>query len=392
MIKFAYIFFVGSIIFLAYTYAGYPLFVYLYGKFFPKTIKRKEFVPLVTILITAYNEEGSIAEKIENTLELDYPKEKLEILVASDGSDDNTDEIVRGFASRGVKLFHQTGRKGKTHTQNNAVELATGEIIIFSDATTTYSKDVVQKLIPAFADDAVGCVAGRLIYRADGDSSVGKGAATYWEYETLIKQAESNACSLIGVSGCMYAVRKGAYIRLYDEACSDFIICTELYRNGFRSVFEPSAVCYEITNNHSKNEFQMRVRVIVQTFTDLFNNADMLNPLKSGFYSVELISHKLFRYMVPFALILFCFANLILIGTSEFFLVTILLQVVFYFMALVGWVLERAGIHISLLSLPFYFVIGALASILGFFKFLTGARYASWEPIRESSSKTESEV
>ena len=200
---------------LFYTYFGYPLFVYLYSLAFPKSIAKSDFEPTVTILITAYNEEKAIRSKLENTFQIEYPKDKLEILVASDGSSDRTDEIVKEFAGQSVKLFRQEGRKGKTYTQNKAVEKATGEIIIFSDATTDYQPNVLREILPNFADETIGCVAGKLIYVDEAETDVGKGAKSYWNYETFIKESESRACSLIGASGCLYSVRKSAYQPMY---------------------------------------------------------------------------------------------------------------------------------------------------------------------------------
>ena len=370
-----------SAVLLLYVYAGYPILVYLVGLLWPKTVKKGKTEPRVTILITAFNEEAVIREKLENTLKIDYPQDKLEILVASDGSTDRTDMIVREFAGSGVKLFRQEGRAGKTVTQNNAVERATGEIILFSDATTTYGSDVLQAVLPAFADPEIGCVAGRLVYVDDVNSNVGKGAKRYWGYETFLKIAESNACSLIGASGCLYAVRRSAYEPMYAEACSDFLICTAIYRKGLRSVFEPDAVCFEQTNQLANDEMRMRVRVISQTFTDLWRNRDMLNPFKSGFYAVELISHKALRYAVPLILFALLVPSLMLTDTWIYQL-AVVVQVVFYAGAAGGWLVERTGKRLSLLAIPFYFVLANLASVIGFYKFLRGERYATWEPIR----------
>lgn len=369
---------------LAYVYVGYPLVVYLVSVLFPRSMKRSDIEPSVTVLITAYNEEDAIAAKIENTLALEYPADNLEILVASDGSTDATDEIVREFESRGVKLFRQEGRVGKTETQNNAVARASGEIILFSDATTEYEPDVLRKLLPAFADGTVGCVAGRLIYVDQADTNVGKGAQSYWNYETFIKTAESDACSLIGASGCLYAVRKAAYVPMYAEACSDFLVCTMLYRQGLRSIFEPSAVCFEDTNHRPSDEMKMRVRVISQTYTDLWRNIDMMNPLRSGFYAVELFSHKVLRYAVPVLLLSLFVSNLLTAEWSVFFSVILAVQVVFYLMALVGWVLERVGVRLTFLVIPLYFVLANLASVIAFYKFLRGERFSTWEPIRDA--------
>lgn len=378
------IFFWSCVTLLTYVYVGYPLLVYLASVLFPKSINRSNIEPRVTVLITAFNEEAAIREKLDNTLKIDYPADKLEILVASDGSTDRTDGIVGEFATRGVRLFRQEGRVGKTATQNNAIELATGEIILFSDATTAYREDVFTHLLPAFADESVGCVAGRLIYVNEDGSNVGKGAQSYWNYETFIKTAESRVCSLIGASGCLYAVRKSAYEPMYAEACSDFLICTSVYRKGLRSVFAPEAVCFEHTNRRTSDELRMRVRVISQTFTDLWRNRDMLNPLKSGFFAIELISHKVLRYAVPFILLVFFITSIVFAGSSAFYAAALALQIMFYSMALIGWLLERAGKRVYLLSMPLYFVLANLASVVAFYKFLRGETYANWEPIRQS--------
>ena len=369
---------------LAYVYLGYPVLVYLVSVVFPRSVKLGDISPNVTVLITAFNEEAALREKLQNTLEIDYPVNKLEILVASDGSTDDTDEIVREYADRGVRLFRQEGRVGKTMTQNNAVEQALGEIILFSDATTLYNKDVFHSILPAFADETVGCVAGRLVYLDEDQSTVGKGARSYWNYETFIKIAESRACSLIGASGCLYAVRKSAYEPLYPEACSDFLICTSIYRKGLRSVFAPDAVCYEHTNRVATDELTMRVRVISQTFTDLWRNRDMFNPLKSGFFAVELISHKVLRYAVPFVLLALLAANILLAGASVIYDALLAVHVLFYALAFAGWVMERAGKRLSLLAMPLYFVLANLASVLAFYKFLRGETYTRWQPIRQA--------
>jgi len=367
---------------LAYVYVGYPVLVYLASKLWPRAVKRGEIEPRVTVLITAFNEENAIRHKLENTLAIDYPKEKLEVLVASDGSTDGTDEIVQEFAAQGVRLLRVDGRQGKTATQNAAVEAASGEIILFSDATTDYSPDVFRRILPPFGDDSVGCVAGRLEYIDQIGTTVGRGARNYWSYETFIKMAEASTCSLIGASGCLYAVRRSAYEPMYPEACSDFLICTTLYRKGLRSVFEPDAVCFEQTNDHAQDEMRMRIRVISQTFTDLWRNRDMMDPFKSGFFAVELISHKLLRYAVPLILATLLVSSMLLDRSSSIYMTALAGQAAFYGMAAAAWLLERAGMRLSLLAMPLYFVLANLASVIAFYKFLRGERYARWEPIR----------
>ena len=375
------IFFIGTAA-LLYVYVGYPLLVWFVSRVRPRTVAKSACEPSVTVIITAYNEEKDIRAKLENTLLIDYPKDKLEILVVSDCSNDGTDEIVESFAGDGVKLHRQPERGGKTTAQNAAVNRASGEIILFSDATTMYRTDVLTQMLPSFADQTVGCVAGRLIYVDDSSSNVGKGAKSYWNYETFLKKNESRACSLIGASGCLYAVRRAIYQPMYPEACSDFLIATVIYEQGWRTIYEPNAVCTEETNRRTDTEMRMRVRVISQTFTDLWRNRRMMNPFRSGFFAVELVSHKLLRYAVPVFLLLIFIASLALAFFNEIFAGICALQIVFYAVALLGWRLEKSGVKLGIAAIPLYFVLTNLASLVGFYKFLRGERFARWEPIR----------
>jgi len=367
---------------LGYTYAGYPMFIALVSRLRPRPVKRGTHHPSVSVVITAYNEERHLAAKLENTLALDYPRELIEIIVASDCSTDRTDEIVKSFATHGVRLHRQPQRLGKTAAQNAAVEKVRGEIILFSDATSLYEPDVVQQIVPNFADASVGCAGGRLVYVDPNDTRVGRGARSYWGYETFIKSHESRACSLIGVSGCLYAVRRSAYVPLYNEACSDFIIATKMIEQGLRTVYEPQAVCTEETNQQHDNEMRMRVRIIAQTFTDLWRHRRMLNPLRSGLYGWQMFSHKVMRYSVPLFLIGMFVASATLASGSLAYRLVFLAQVAGYGCAALAWLLEKIGVRSRLLALPHYFVLANVASLIAFFKFLRGERYARWEPIR----------
>ncbi len=377
---------------LVYTYAGYPLLLALVSRLRSRPVRRSELVddalPTVSIIIAAYNEERALEAKLENTLAIDYPADKLEIIVASDCSTDRTDEIVRDFAARNtsgisVRLHRQTERLGKTAAQNAAVELARNEILLFSDATSLYQPDVLRAMVPNFADPSVGCVAGRLVYVDPSSSSVGSGARSYWGYETFLKKHESRIISLIGVSGCLYAVRRSAYMPLPPEASSDFVIATVMMEQGLRAIYEPNAVCTEETNRRTDKELKMRVRIITQTFNDIWRHRAMLNPLRSGFYAVQLISHKVLRYLVPVHLIVLLPAAIVLAPSSIFFRAAAGAQLGFYALAAAGWLLERAGLRSRLVALPQYFVLANIAALMAFYKFLRGERYARWEPIRE---------
>jgi cellulose synthase/poly-beta-1,6-N-acetylglucosamine synthase-like glycosyltransferase len=372
-----------SVAALLYTYAGYPILVAVVSALRPRPIRRGSFEPTVSVIITAYNEELSLESKLENTLALAYPRELLEIIVASDCSSDQTDAIVRRFDAQGVKLHRQPTRLGKTAAQNAAVEIARGEIVIFSDATSRYQPNVIKALMPSFADSTVGCVAGKLIYVDRSNSQVGRGARSYWNYETFLKMRESRACSLIGASGCLYAVRRSAYVPLYNEACSDFIIATKMVEQGLRAVYEPDAICEEETNREGDKELKMRVRVIAQTFTDLWRHRTVLNPLKHGFYAVQLISHKVMRYFVPFFLLSIFASSALLATKSPLFRLMFAIQAVCYCGAVVAWLLERGSVKHGILAFPYYFLLTNTASVIALYQFLRGERYAHWEPIRD---------
>ncbi len=371
---------------LFYTYAGYPLLLIVMSSLRPRRVRRADSTPSVTVIITAYNEERALAAKLEDTLALDYPPGSLEVIVASDCSSDRTDEIARDFGARGVRFHRQPERLGKTAAQNAAVERASSEIIVFSDATTFYQRDVLRIMMPNFADPTVGCVTGRVIYTDSAKSSVGQGTRSYWSYEFFLKKHESSVCSLIGVCGCLYAVRRSAYVPLYHEACSDFVIATRMVEQGLRAVYEPAAVCTEETNVQANKELNTRVRIMTQTFADLWRNRVMLNPLTSGFYAVELLSHKVMRYLVPLFLIAILAASAVLATGSTVQVVALALQIAFYTTAALAGLLERAGLHSRLLAIPQYFVLGNLASLIAFYQFMRGERYTCWEPIRASGS------
>ena len=374
---------------LLYTYVGYPLLLVLMSRLCGRPVHRSDFTPSATVIITAYNEERDLAAKLENTLALDYDSNLLEVIVASDCSTDRTDEIAREFAARGVRLHRQPERLGKTAAQNGAVEQARGDVILFSDATTDYEPDVLHVLMSSFADPTVGCATGRVIYTDRAESSVGHGTRSYWGYEFLLKKHESNVCSLIGVCGCMYAVRKSAYVPLYHEACSDFLIATKMVEQGLRAVYEPAAVCREETNERADKELKTRVRIVTQTFSDLWRNRSMMNPLRSGFYAVELISHKVMRYLVPLFLIIILVTSAVLAPRSVSYAIALIAQICFYGAAVLAWMLERVGLPSRLLAVPQYFVLANLASLIALYKFISGERYVRWEPIRVSAGQTD---
>lgn len=396
--------FTASTALLVYTAVGYPALVALGSRLRPRPVRKAVGdLPRVSVIITAYNEEVAIHDKINNTFELDYPADLLEVIVVSDCSSDRTDDIVRSHPRCGddwgqVRLCRLPQRGGKTAAQNAAVLEARGEILLFSDATSAYEPDVLRAIVPNFADPEVGCVAGRLIYVDPAQTGVGSGARSYWGYEVFIKTCESQIFSLIGVSGCLYAVRSSAYRPLVPEASSDFVIATEMVEQGLRAVFEPNAVCREETNRRAGRELSMRTRIITQTYRDLWRMRAMMNPLRSGFYAVQLVSHKVLRYAIPLFLLVNSAASLRLASRSKLHRFLIGAQALVCVVAGVSSVIERTqarGHKIAkLLALPRYFLLSNAAPIMAVWKVLSGERYAKWETVREpvaSSSDEESQ-
>ncbi|MBI2400017.1 MAG: glycosyltransferase family 2 protein [Deltaproteobacteria bacterium] len=378
----AEIVFWASVFLIFYTYAGYSLLVIALSRFFNNVVRKKDITPKVTFLITAYNEEKNIAQKLENTLSLDYPKGKLEILVASDGSTDRTDEIVKSFASRGVRLLRVEGRVGKTGTQNKAVAAATGEIIIFSDATTTYEKNNIRNLVRNYADPEVGAASGRYEYFNPTGAAIGTGNILFWKYENLIKSSQTRIKTISGCCGCIYSVRKKAYEPLPSDIISDLCEPLKILEKGYRIVFEPEAVAYEETTEKAGEEFKMRIRVISRGMRGLFYMKKLFNPLRFPFVAFQLFSHKVLRWMVPFFMIGILASNLFLLE-GWFYRITMALQAIFYGMAVVAWAGEKANLKLRVFSIPLYFSTVNIASLVSLYKTLKGFKAVTWETVRK---------
>ncbi|MFC2061044.1 glycosyltransferase family 2 protein [Elusimicrobiota bacterium] len=362
-------------------YAGYPVLLALIG-----TIKRNKFVkadiiPDVTVIIAAYNEENSIKEKLKNTLDLDYPENKLEVLVASDGSTDTTGEIVKSFNDPRVRFLDFPERKGKTHVQNEAVKEARGSIIVFSDATTEYNKELIRKIVRNFADPSVGAVGAELIYVNKKKTSVGEGGGLYWKYEKFLKKKESSINSLIGVSGCCYAIRKKLYEPLDPQLISDFVIAQFVYKKGKKTVYEPEAVTYEETCYTTREEFDMRLRVAVRTLNGLWYMRALLNPSRYGFFSVQLFFHKIMRYMIPvFMLVILADSILLAVaGTGYVSRIMIITEMMFYIAALLGGITQS---RLKLFYIPYYFCMTNYALLIAIIKFMGGEKKVLWDPLR----------
>lgn len=367
---------------LFYTYLGYPIFILLLSFFFKNKIQKGDIEPNVTFLITAYNEEKNIREKLKNTLSLDYPIERLEIIVASDSSEDRTEEIVREFTDKGVILHRVEGRVGKTETQNQTLTIAKGDIIIFSDATTKYKKDAIRKIVRNYNDPSIGAVSGRYEYVNPTGAPVGLGTILFWKYENSVKSRQTRIKTVTGCCGCIYSVRKSLYEPLPREIISDLVEPLKILEKGYRIAFEPEAVAYEETTETYEEEFGMRVRVISRGMVGLWYMQKLFNPFQYGFVTFQLFSHKVLRWMIPFMLPFLLISNLFLTG-HPFYTLTLVAQILFYIGAMGGFLLDKMGKKAKLLALPLYYCVVNAASVAAFFRTVFGKKVIVWKTDRK---------
>ena len=367
---------------LIYSYVLYPLLVGVLAKRIGMPVVGDDVLRRVTIIVTAYNEANCIRAKLDNLVGLEYPRDLVQILVVSDGSSDATEEIAAGYEVRPVRVLRIDGRQGKTACQNAAALAADGEILVFTDATTRLQADAVRAMVSKFADPQVGCVGGRLEYVSDVDNLTGSGGEAYWSYEIRLRVGESSLGSLIGVSGCLYAVRKSAYRPIDPGLISDFAIAMKMQEQGLRTVLAPDACCHESTLEDGTRELSMRVRVGVRSLNALVRERRFLNPVKYGRFAWQLWSHKVLRYASPFLWIGAFTANVLLINYHVAYLVMFAGQCAIIAAGVAGFMLQDRKRDLGVLTKPYYLVLTNLASLIAALRYLRGERMVVWTPVR----------
>lgn len=375
------IIFALSLLVLFYVFVGYPIVLFLLSTLFRRTVLREDITPTVSLIISAYNEEDVIRDKMENTLALDYPRDCLEVIVASEATD-GTNDIVRKYACHGITLHAYENREGKPATLYRSVPRAGGEIIVFSDANAMYRKDAIRKLVRNFADSRVGCVSGRLIFVNSGQSAIGEGESTYWEFEFLLKRMLSRMMALSGgVNGSIFAIRKALYRPIDRYRGDDFELSSRIQIAGYGVVLEPEAVSYEEALISARQEFKRKVRLATWNLKStqiLMKEALLKGQLLTAFV---LFSHRLFRYVTPLWVMALFMSNLFLLdGILLYFFV---LQVLFFTLALLGLALETARFKTQmLLLLPFYFCMVNYAALLALIKSFSQKTEVLWKKTR----------
>ncbi len=366
---------------LFYVYAGYPLFLALIGLFVRRPRPGVGYTPRISVLIAAYNEEEAIERKIQQTLALEYPADKIDVLVLSDCSTDRTGEIVKAFPDSRVRLVRMPERRGKTFAQNVGVKEAKGEVIIFSDATAIYHAKALSYLACNYQDASVGAVSGKYQYFDPGEQSpTGLGSVAFWNYENLIKKLQSGIHTITGCCGCIYSVRKEAYTELPADIISDLVQPLQAIRKGYRVVFEDRALAYEETTQSTSEEFSMRVRVVTRAMRGLLSVSDLLKPWKFAWPAFQLWSHKIMRWMVPLFLIVIFAANMALID-FRFYRFTLAVQLFFYAAALLNMLLPLHR-QWKPLGIPLFFCTLNAAALVSMLEICRGRKYVTWQTVR----------
>jgi cellulose synthase/poly-beta-1,6-N-acetylglucosamine synthase-like glycosyltransferase len=372
-----------SISTLVYIYIGYPCLVYLMSQWFGRPVCKQDIEPSVTVVISAHNEQDTIEATIKNKLEQDYPPDKLDILVVSDGSTDKTDQRINDLCNRypgRIKLLRQEPRAGKTSALNMAFNEVHGEIIVFSDANSIYSENAIRLLVRNFADPTVGYVTGSMVYMNKEESATAEGCSSYMRYENFLRGVETGVGSVVGVDGGIDAIRKELFSPMRADQLPDFVLPLHIVSQGYRVVYEPSAILSEPALELSNDEYRMRVRVSLRALWALWDMRHLFNVFRYGLFSVQLLSHKLLRYAVFLFLIGAAASNLALMTDSTLYQFTLVAQVGFYALAIRGYIKSRAGERSRIGYMPYYFMLLNLASAQAFGKFLSGKKQVIWEP------------
>jgi biofilm PGA synthesis N-glycosyltransferase PgaC len=376
-----------SIGLIVYTYVGYPLLLAVLARLRPRPIHLAPHTPTVTLLIAAYNEAAIIAQKLDNSLALDYPADRLQILVAADGSDDATPGIVAGYANRGVVLSHQPARQGKMAAINRVIPQATGAIIVFSDANNLYRPDTLRELVKPLADPQVGMTSGAKQIVA-GDGLLGESEGLYWRYESFIKKQETVVDSCVGVAGEVLAMRRSLFAPPPAEIINDdFYLALRVLRQGYRVVYVPTARSIERVSPTAQDEATRRTRIVAGRYQAMVRGRALL-PWNRPLLVWQILSHKYLRPLVPFAMITAFLANLVAISgpgpkkkQARLAQLIFVGQCLFYGLSLLGTVMKVGGKVGKLLYLPTYLVQSNAAAFLGLVRFLSGQQTAQWQRV-----------
>ena len=365
---------------LVYTVIGYPLLLKVLHRFIHRPHRREQIWPTVSLIIPVHAQAHLLRGKIENTLALDYPSEKLQIIVVSDGEDEATTEFMEKEAHPRAKFLCIKERRGKHYAQRIARDLSSGEILVFTDAAISLDPKALERMVCNFADPNVGCVSSEDRVLKSPDAKVAEGS--YVDFEMWMRRLEGDIWSLVSASGSFFAARREMCAVWHGELSSDFFVALHTAEAGKRSVVDPSCQgWYGLTSSDSA-EFRRKVRTIVHGIDTLCSHFHLMNPFAYGMFAWQLFSHKLCRWLVPFAMIALLGANGALLD-QPFYPITFFLQIAFYAAAGLTFLGGRLK-EFKPLKLARFFLLGNVAALLAWMRFATGEKYITWTPTRRA--------
>jgi len=374
-----------------YTYFGYPLVVMAWSAFKPWPVAKGNFEPAVSVIISVWNEEAVIARRIQNLLEQDYPKEKMEILIGSDGSSDRTAELARSFNDARVVFCDFKERRGKMAVLNDLVGRARHEVLVFGDGRQTFAPNAIRELVRNFADATIGAVSGSLVL-SEGEGGTGKGVGLYWRYEKFLRRAEGRIHSTVGVTGAIYAIRKELYCRIPEHVVlDDMYVPLKIIEAGRRVIFDEAALAFDKVAESSGEESRRKARTLFGNYQIFALFPGLFLPRKSP-VAVQFFSHKFLRVVAPFLLIAIFLLNIALADHAAIYFWLMIGEFVFYLMAFAGGVLrhETRGLKRLLRNLfyvPYVFCLLNFSAVLGFVRFLLKDQKATWEKAKSSGNR-----
>lgn len=373
---------------IVFAYILFPAVVFVRGRLVRKPYTSADITPPISMVIAAHNEAANIGAKLDNILAMDYPRQQLEVIIASDGSNDGTNEIVQAYAAQNVRLL-PLPRQGKAPALDAAVAAARGDVLVFSDANSMYHPQALRALARPFADAEVGGVAGNQVYTSKkSDGLSGDGEQSYWSFDRKMKQSQSKSGNAISATGAIYAIRRSLFRGVPVGVTDDFAVSTDVIAQGYRLVFAPDAIAYEPVAGTGGVEFGRKVRVITRGLRGvLVVRRELLNPLRYGFYSFQLFAHKVLRRLVVFPLLLLLLISPLLWNVGLIYQLATLAQLAFYGCALAGLLLSNTAIgRLKIFTIPFFFCMVNVASLIAAINMIRGHRIDFWEPQRHGQA------
>ena len=379
------------LIILIYTYFGYAIILFLIFSlkklFSPgKKVDNEQYEPEVCLFVTAFNEKDYVDQKVENSFSLNYPKEKVQYLWITDGSDDGTPDRLRRY--KNIEVHHQPKRRGKINAMNRGMQFVKAPIVIFSDTNTLLGKDSILEIVSQFKDPKIGCVAGeKRIIKKEKDAAAGAGEGIYWKFESWIKKMDAGINSAVGGVGELFAIRKNLFTEVEEDSLlDDFMITLRIAEKGYRIAYTPNAYAEETGSLNVKEELKRKIRIAAGGIQTLFRLKELLNPFRFGVLSWQYFSHKVLRWTIsPLSLFLLLPVNLFIVYRYNFWEIINIYSLLFYIqlfcylLALFGWYFENKKIRLKFLFVPYYFVSINYASILGIKRYFKGSQSVNWE-------------